>query len=51
MTDIRLPEDDGVFVPRPLFRPGDLPAKDDDLLWSGVPAVTDKCVCPCLEGG
>ena len=32
ITDIRLAEDDGVFVPRPLLRPGDLPAKDDDLL-------------------
>ena len=43
ITDIRFPDDDGVFVPLPLFRPGDLPVKDDDLLWSGVPAATDKC--------
>ena len=32
ITDIRFAEDDGVFVPLPLFRPGDLPAKENDLL-------------------
>jgi hypothetical protein len=51
MIDMRFAEDDGVFVPLPLFRPGDLPAKDDDLLCSGVLVLTAKCVCPCLEGG
>jgi hypothetical protein len=49
ITDIRFAEDEGVFVPLPFARPGDLPAKEDDLVCSGV--LTFKCICPCLEGG
>lgn len=48
ITDNRFTEE-GVFVPRPLLLPGDLPANDEDLLCSGV--LTAKCVCPCLDGG
>lgn len=52
MTDIRFAEDEGVSKPCPLTRPGDLPAKDDDLLCSGVIIVgVERCVWSCLEGG
>ncbi len=51
MTDILFADEDGVVVPLPFSRPGDLPAKEDDLEWSGVPTFTDKCDWPCLEGG
>ena len=49
ITDILLAEDDGVAVPLPLSRAGDLVANEADLLWSGVPTV--ELDCPCLEGG
>lgn len=46
ITDIRFDEE-GVFV----RFPGDLLANEADLVWSGVPALTARCVCPCRDGG
>ncbi len=51
ITDIRLADDEGVDVPRPVGRPGDLPANDDDLLCSGVMVGVESCAGPCLVGG
>jgi hypothetical protein len=51
MTDIRLAEEDGVDVPRPLGLPGDLVANKDDLVWSGVIVGVERRAAPCLAGG
>lgn len=51
ICDIRLAADDGVDVLRPFAFPGDFPANDDDLLWSGVPRGVDNNPWLCLEGG
>jgi hypothetical protein len=51
MTDIRLAEDDGVDVPRPLGLPGDLVANEADLVWSGVIVGVERRAGPCLAGG
>ena len=50
MTDIRLAEDEGVDVPRPLVLPGDL-AYEDILKCSGVIVGVEICASPCLAGG
>jgi len=42
ITDIRF--EDGVVVPPRGDLPGDLPANEDDLLWSGVLVCTVKWV-------
>lgn len=49
--DMRLAADDGVDVLRPLCRPGDFPAYDNDLAWSGVPLGVDNDSGLCLGGG
>lgn len=51
ITDILFADEEGVVVPLPFALPGDLPAKEADLLCSGVLVETVKCVCPFLEGG
>lgn len=50
MTDIRLAEDEGVDVPRPLGLPGDL-ANEDVLACSGVIIGVEIYAGPCLAGG
>ena len=50
MTDIRLADDEGVDVPRPLGLPGDL-ANEDVLTCSGVIVEVEICIGPCLAGG
>lgn len=50
IIDIRFADEDGVDVPLPLGRPGDLDAKDEDLLWSGVKFAVDTGG-GCLGGG
>ena len=50
IIDIRLAEDEGVDVPRPLGLPGDL-AYEDVLACSGVIVGVERCAGPCLAGG
>ena len=49
MTDIRLADDEGVELPLPVGRPGDLTAIVEDLLCSGVIMVVERY--PCFDIG
>jgi hypothetical protein len=40
-----------VDVPRPLGRPGDRPANDDERACSGVSVGVESSAWPCLDGG
>lgn len=50
MIDMRFAED-GVAVPLPFARPGDLPAYEEDLLCSGVIEGVERYVGRCVAGG
>jgi hypothetical protein len=42
IVDILLDDDEGVSVPLPLGRPGDLPANEEDLECSGVDTGAER---------